>query len=345
MATTRPAEITPSAETLAFHQRTLVFDCLSLDYILDEPYATRVLNGGVNATNVTITDESDGWDQTLRLIETALEKIEANPILTLATAAADVLKAQKAGKLAIILGTQGCSFLETSFWRIPLLYRLGLRYLGLAYTGGNLFADGCGETRDAGLSFLGRELIEVVNGLPMILDLSHCGHRTRSEATAFAKHPVCTHSNSYAVNPNDRNTRDETVIAMAKKGGAIGVCGLVKSVWPSDATIEHMLDHCDHFVNLVGHRHVGIGLDFTEGYQEAYRKSGVRAEVPKWRRLRPDIFGTADEFFSVSYPRGLDSISLLPNFTQGLIDRGYTSEQVAAIMGGNWLRNFKTVCG
>ncbi|MBM3572823.1 MAG: peptidase M19, partial [Alphaproteobacteria bacterium] len=269
MAQRKQAPLRASSATLAFHRRMFVFDCLSLDYILDEPYATRVLEAGVNATNMTVTDESDSWDQVLRLIEIALKKIEKNPVLAHATSSADLLKARKAGKVAVILGTQGASFLETSFWRVPLLHRLGLRYLGLAYTGGNLYADGCGETRDAGLSFLGQELIEVVNGLPMILDLSHCGHRTRAEATERARHPVCTHSNAYAVNPNDRNTKDETIKAIAKKGGTVGVCGLVKSVWPKGATIQHMLDHCDHFVKVAGPRHVGIGLDFTEGYQEA----------------------------------------------------------------------------
>jgi membrane dipeptidase len=345
MARRRPIGLRASAETLAFHRDALVFDCLSLDYILDEPYATRVLEAGVNATNLTITDESDSWDHVLRLIEVAVEKIEASPVLVQATCAADIVRAQKAGKVAVILGTQGASMIETFLWRVELLHRLGIRYLGLAYTGANLFADGCGETRDAGISFLGRDLIEAVNGLPMLLDLSHCGHRTRAEAAGLAKHPVCTHSNAYGVNPNDRNTTDETVVAMARKGGAIGVCGLTKSVWPKNATIDHMLDHLDHFVNLVGHRHVGIGLDMTEGYQEAFRKSGITHEVPKWRTLRPDIFGTPEEFFTINYPKGLDTIRLLPNFTQGLFDRGYGRDQAAAIMGGNWFRNFKSACG
>ncbi len=346
MAAKRPEGLRASPETLALHERIFVFDCLSLDYILDEPYTERVLRAGVDATNLTITDESDSWDEVLRLIDKALKKIDASSTMALATSSADIRKANKAGKLAVILGTQGASMIETHMWRVEMLHRLGIRYLGLAYTGANLFGDGCGETRDAGLSFLGKELIERVNALAMLLDLSHCGHQTRREASGLAKHPVCTHSNAYAVTANDRNTKDDTVMALAKKDGVIGVCGLVKSVRPKNATIEHMLDHLDHFVKLVGHRHVGIGLDFTEAYQEEFRKTGVKPNVvPKWRTLRPDIFGRPEEFFTVGYPRGLESISLLANFTQGLIDRGYKKEQVEAIMGGNWLRNFTSVCG
>ena len=93
---------------------------------------------------------------------------------------------------------------------------------GLAYTGATLFADGCGEKRDAGLSFLGEELIAAVNETPMILDLSHTGHRSRAEAVPLARAPVCTHSNAWHHVPNDRNTRDETVQAIVAKGGHDG---------------------------------------------------------------------------------------------------------------------------
>mgnify|MGYP002663200424 CR=1 FL=1 len=81
-----------------------------------------------------------------------------------------------------------------------------------------MFGDGCGERRDAGVSFLGRDLIAAMNEVDMILDLSHAGHRTRAEATELAKWPVCTHSNAYDLLPNDRNTKDETIRAIAETG-------------------------------------------------------------------------------------------------------------------------------
>ncbi len=334
-------EIRADQRTLDFHRRTFVFDCLSLYYILDEPYTTRVLEGGVNATNVTFGAETD-WDTMLANVEGGLDKIEKSPVLALATSAADIEKARAAGKLAIVIGTQGSTMVEKSLQRIEIMHRLGLRYFGLAYTGATLLADGCGERRDAGVSYLGQEAIEAVNALPLILDLSHCGHRTRAEATARARAPICTHSNSYSVNANDRNTKDETVTAMAAKGGVIGVCALPKSVDNREASVERMLDHCDHFVKLAGHDHVGIGLDFTEGYKAAGR---IMPESRRWRTYRPDIFGTVDEFLTMSYPKGLSTILELPNFTQGLFDRGYTEAQAAAILGGNWLRNFKEKVG
>lgn len=339
--------IRATGETLALHTQAIVFDCLALRYVLDEPYTSRMAEGGVDAINVTVAGEKEDWDETLRLTDECLTKIEANPHLVHATSAAEVRSAKCRGQIAVLLGTQGASMLGTRLWRLEVMHRLGFRYFGPAYTGASLFADGCGEFRDAGLSVLGRELIGCANDLDMIVDLSHCGHRSRWEAAQLADHPACTHSNAYSVNANDRNTKDETIKAIAAKGGVIGICGLVQSVSPERATLDHMLDHLDHIVSLVGAEHVGIGCDFTEAYQDAYAAGEHKTlgQPSKWRTIRPDIFGTPEDFYTVSYPEGLESIRLLPNLTQGLRDRGYDDQTATAILGGNWLRNLESAVG
>jgi len=106
-----------------------------------------------------------------------------------------------------------------------------------------------------------------------------------------------------------------------------------------------MLDHAEYWVKTLGPEHTGIGLDFTEGYQEAHRAGKLTMKPPKWRTLRPDIFGTAEEFYTQRYPQGLGSISQLPNFTHGLMARGYDAGQIREIMGESWLRNFESVVG
>lgn len=334
-------------EVLALHRGSLVFDALALKYVLDEPYVERMRQGGVDAVNMTIASEKESWDETLEIIEQSHRKIARNDALVHARSAAEVRAAKAEGRIAVLFGTQGSAMLEGRLSRLETLHRLGIRYFGPAYTGATIFADGCGEFRDAGLSVIGRELIALANDLDMIIDLSHCGHRSRAEAADLADHPVCTHSNAYAVNANDRNTRDETVRTIARKGGVIGICGLVKSVWPENATLGHMLDHLDHFVGLVGVEHVGIGLDFTEAYQDALKAGQPRdlAKAPKWRRIRPDIFGTVEEFFELAYPQGLESIAALPNLSQGLRQRGYDDAAIAAILGGNWLRHLEAATG
>ena len=165
----------------AFTQAATVFDCLGLFYVLDEPYATRCLEAGVNVCNVTFALESS-WDQTMSAVDEGFGKIEASPVLALARNSAEIAAARAAGRLAVVPGTQGSSMIGKELVRAGILARLGFRFFGLAYTGATLFADGCGEKRDAGLSFLGEELIAAVNETPMILDLSHTGHRSRAEA-------------------------------------------------------------------------------------------------------------------------------------------------------------------
>jgi membrane dipeptidase len=121
-----------------------------------------------------------------------------------------------------------------------------------------MFADGCGERRDAGLTFVGKELVEAANGLKLILDLSHVGHRSREEAVKLSHAPVCMHSNSYSINANDHNTCDAAAKAIAEKGGVMGVCALPKTVWPQNATLDWLIDHIDYYVKLLGVDHVGL---------------------------------------------------------------------------------------
>lgn len=335
------ARVLADSSTLAFHRKTLVWDCLSLFYILDEPYTQQVLEGGVNVTNVTFGTEQD-WDSCLANFEAGLGKIEKHPLLRLALHADDVLAAQREGKLAVVIGTQGSAMLGSDLYRLEILHRLGLRIFGLAYTGPTMFADGCGERRDAGLTFLGMELIEAVDRLNLLLDLSHVGHRSRAEAVKLSNAPVCTHSNAYSVNANDRNTKDDTARAIAAKGGVLGVCGLPKTVWPQDATLDRLIDHVDYYVELLGADHVGFGCDFVAAYKASKQ---IFPASRRWRTLRPDVFGTVDEFITQSYPEGLTEIGELPNFTQKLFDRGYSEAQITAIMGGNWLRCFREKVG
>jgi len=338
---TPKAEYHADARATQFTQENFVFDCLGLFYVLSEPYATRCLEAGVNACNVTFALENS-WDDMMRKVDEGFDLIDENPVLVRAETAADLRRAQAAGKLAIVPGTQGAAMIDRELSRVGVLARLGIKFFGLAYTGATLFADGCGERRNAGVSFLGQELIDAVNQTAMILDLSHTGHLSRAEATARARAPVCTHSNAWHHVPNDRNTKDETVREIVAKGGMMGACCLPKSVNPENATLDHLIDHIDHFRALVGSENIGIGLDFTEGYKEA---GVVLPEAIRWRTLRPDMFGTVDDFVTQRYPKGLGAIAELPNLTQRLMQRQYSEDEIAGILGLNWLRTFENLSG
>ena len=328
-----------NAESLT--QDAFVFDGISLAYVLQDKYAEQCLEAGVNATQLAFLAE-DSWDGTLKRMEKALGLIAKSPVLHLATTAAEICAARRRGKIAVVLGTQGGGMVGDQLWRVDVLWRLGLRSIGLAYAPGNLFGDGCAEARDAGLTILGREFVAAVNELPMMLDVSHANHQSRADTVALARAPVCTHVNAYALVANDRNILDETAVEIAKKNSMIGVCAFPPIVKSASPTLADLVDHVQHFVDLVGIEHVGIGLDFAEGFKEA--QSQPESSI-RWRTLRPDIFGTVDDFFNQSFPLELESIDKLPNLTRALLDRGYPADVVRGILGENWLRLFEEAIG
>jgi membrane dipeptidase len=204
----------------------------------------------------------------------------------------------------------------------------------MCYTFANLVGDGCGERRNAGVSFLGKELIAAVNELPLMLDLSHSGHQTSLEAAQLARAPCCTHANAYAVVANDRNKKDEVLAIIAAKHGVVGLCGLPRAVRHPDPTLEHMVEHLDYLIKTMGAEHVGLGLDYVEGYKAA---GVVLPQSRRNRTLRPDIFGSVDDFLNQSYPRRLDNIRQLPNLTQSMLDRGYDEATMRSVLGESWV--------
>jgi len=323
-----------SAVASALHTESIVIDGLTPYYTLDEPYTASLIEGGISGALLSVVSDAT-WDATLQRTEAALEKIEKSPHLMLATRAADFRTAKSHGKVAMMLITQAADMIGTDLKRVGIMHRLGFRILGMCYTFANLAGDGCGERRNAGLSFLGRELVAAVDELPMMLDVSHSGHQTSLEAVQLARAPCITHANAYAVTANDRNKHDEVLRIVAEKGGVIGLCGLPRAVHHPDPTLAHMLDHLDYLVKTMGAEHVGLGLDYVEGYKDA---GVVLPQSRRNRTLRPDIFGTVDDFLNQSYPRGLEDIRQAPNLTQGMLDRGYDSKRVKWVLGESWVR-------
>jgi membrane dipeptidase len=326
----------PDSSTVAsaLHTESIVIDGLTPYYTLDEPYTASLIEGGISGALLSVVSDAT-WDATLQRTEAALEKIEKSPHLMLATRAADFRTAKSHGKVAMMLITQAADMIGTDLKRVGIMHRLGFRILGMCYTFANLVGDGCGERRNAGLSFLGRELVAAVDELPMMLDVSHSGHQTSLEAVQLARAPCITHANAYAVTANDRNKHDEVLRIVAEKGGVIGLCGLPRAVHHPDPTLAHMLDHLDYLVKTMGAEHVGLGLDYVEGYKDA---GVVLPQSRRNRTLRPDIFGTVDDFLNQSYPRGLEDIRQAPNLTQGMLDRGYDSKRVKWVLGESWVR-------
>ncbi|MCW5604972.1 MAG: membrane dipeptidase [Burkholderiales bacterium] len=329
------------SDVSGFHRDALVIDGLTPLYVLDEPYTEALVAGGVDAGFLSIASPQP-WDEVLRRTETALTKIEKNPVLMLATKAEDIRRAKEQRKIALVLITQAADMLEKDLSRVGILYRLGFRVLGVCYTFANLLGCGCGELRDGGLTFLGKDFVAAVNEFPLMLDVSHAGHQTSLDAVQLARAPVVTHGNAYAITSNDRNKKDEVLRIVAEKGGVIGLNALPCTVSPKAPSLDHMLQHVDYITGKFGLHSMGLGLDYVEGFK---REGKVLPQSVRNRTLRPDIFGSVNDFLNQDYAKNLEKIEKLPNLTKGLLAKGYSEDAVRGILGENWLRAFERFAG
>ncbi len=145
----------------------------------------------------------------------------------LASDVASIDAAKKAGKLALTFNLQGTNGVAGNIEMVEIFYRLGVRSMLLAYNKKNLVGDGCTERTDGGLSRFGVSLVKEMNRVGMLVDGSHSGYRTTMDAMEVAEAPfIFSHSSAYAVFLHYRNIKDDQILACAKTGGVIGVCGL-----------------------------------------------------------------------------------------------------------------------
>jgi membrane dipeptidase len=249
----------------------------------------------------------------------------------------DITQAKQMGKVGIIFGFQNTSPIEDDLHLLAVFKELGVRVIQLTYMERNLVGDGCLERTDCGLSRFGLEVIEEMNRLGILIDLSHAGYRTTMEAIEVSQKPVAfTHANPRALCDHPRNKTDEQIKALVQKGGVIGA-----TIFPpylaagSRATIEDVVDVIDYLVGIAGIDHVGIGTDFTEGQPRKWFDWLLRGKSRK---------GPAMELqYPIVNPEGIQSVADFPNITRALLARGYADSDVKKIIGGNWLRLFEEV--
>ncbi len=201
---------------------------------------------------------------------------------------------------------------------LPRWWERGLRLIGLAWTATRY----SGGTRAPGpLTAAGRELLQAMADYPFVLDLSHMDSLAARQALDLYQGPIiASHANPAAMLPgveSNRHLPDDVIRSLVARDGVIGVVVFnlfLKAGWrrgdPREAvTLETVADHIDYICQMVGSaRHVGLGSDFDGGF-------GVQAA-----------------------PAGIDSVADLQKLTEVLARRGYSQADIAAILGGNWVR-------
>jgi membrane dipeptidase len=252
-------------------------------------------------------------------------------LFTLVGRASDLDRAKAQGKVGVIMGVQNSEHFRTPD-DVKRFYQLGQRSSQLTYNTQNLIGSGGTERVDGGVSDFGMSIIKAMNDVGMLVDVSHCGDRTTLDAIEISPKPIAiTHSNCRALNDHPRLKTDEAIVKLAAKGGVMGITGVRNFVRNQDPTnVEHIVDHIDHVVKLVGIDHVGIGTDADlNGYDDmpaAQRKELLAMYKSSYAfrdKLDTDNFDHPQKFFDL---------------TDALIRRGYSDDNITAVLGGNFRR-------
>ncbi|GFE84660.1 hypothetical protein GCM10011487_66600 [Steroidobacter agaridevorans] len=259
-------------------------------------------------------------------------------VLKVVDRASDIDKAKAEGKIAVILGLQNAEHFRT-IADVKSFHDLGERSAQLTYNTQNYYGSGSTERGDGGVSGAGVQLIQKMNEIGMLVDVSHCGDRTTLDAIELSKKPIAiTHSNCRALNPNPRTKTDEAITKLAAAGGVMGITGVRNFVRDREpTTIEHMVDHIDHVVKIAGVEHAGIGTDADlNGHDDL---------PPEQIKLAKSLYDSSYGFRDKLDTDGFDDPLRFYNLTEVLIRRGYSDANIEAILGGNFRRLLGQVWG
>ena len=243
----------------------------------------------------------------------------------------DLDDAKEEQRIAVIMGIQNAAHFR-QVADVEAFYQLGLRCCQLTYNRQNLLGSGSTDRIDGGVSDFGAEIIKAMNDVGMLLDVSHCGDKTTLDAIDISSKPIAiTHSNCRALNGHPRLKTDEAIRKLARKGGVMGITGVRNFVRDREPTnVEHIVDHIDHVVELVGIEHVGIGSDADlNGYDDM-----PQDQLQKLRASYKSSYAFRDKLDTDGY----DHPRKIYDLTEALIGRGYSDASIMAVLGGNFRR-------
>lgn len=320
---------------MSLHSDSVVVDGLQISnwtrQVLEE-----LLAGGVTAVNATCAV----WEnaaETMRSIAAWVDLANRHPDLVfIAERGADIARAKEQARVAVFLGFQNTSPFEDDYRYVELFHRLGVRIAQLTYNNQNLVGGGCFEAQDAGLSRYGRIVVQEMNRVGMLIDLSHVGYRTTRDAIEESAAPVAiTHSNPLWFHDTPRNKPEDLISSLVERGGVIGCCLYPTVSGGPAATLDRFCAMVAEMVERFGPDHIGIGSDCTRGWDRdflGWLRNG------RWNPTDPEQ-PPAWPQWPAWFAGPLD----FPRLTDGLLEAGLDETTVAAVLGGNWSRLFTQI--
>ncbi|MEC8847349.1 MAG: dipeptidase [Pseudomonadota bacterium] len=288
--------------------------------------------GGITTVHCTCSVWHD-FRQTMANIAQWLEWFEVHDdIIMPVRTAADIKTAKQTGKVGVILGWQNSSAIDNDVANLRLFHQLGIRVVQLTYNTQNLVGAGCWEPTDPGLSNFGRNVVEELNHLGMLIDLSHVGPQTSADAIAHSKAPVAYTHCCPMLKQHARNKTDDQLKAIADRGGFVGFASYTPFLpQGADATLDDCVTAMTYMIDLVGEEAVGIGTDWVQDQDIAFfeyltRNMGSgQPTTPIYDQVPP-------------MPKGLETLGDFGNFIPAMERAGWSEVRIRRVLGENWLR-------
>jgi microsomal dipeptidase-like Zn-dependent dipeptidase len=251
----------------------------------------------------------------------------------------DVRLARKSGRTAIFYGFQNPSPMEDDIRLVEILHALGARFMQLTYNNQSLLGSGCYETNDTGITRMGKEVIEEMNRVGLVVDMSHSAERSTLEAMEISSRPiVITHANPGFWEPALRNKSQAVLEGLAQTGGMLGF-----SLYPhhlkdkGDCSLESFCQMIARTAEIMGVDHIGLGSDLCQDQPDSVVE-WMRAG--RWTKKIDYGEGSANNAGFPPMPDWFKDNRDFNNIEQGLLDVGFNAEDTAKVMGNNWLGFF-----
>ena len=305
---------------------------------------------------------SDLIHRGLDLIDAVQEQVARHPgELGLASTADDIVRLHEQHKIAILVGVEGGHIIQNDLRALDTFYRLGVRYMTLTHTANNEWADSSSvKPRWNGLNDTGRKVIERMNHLGMMADISHVSDKTFYDTLEVTRAPViASHSSCRAIVNAKRNMSDDMIRALAKTDGVIQINFYSAFIDQAYNSAQQKIDTQMTAAVEAARRaraKEGQRLTWVEEVR-ILRKYSASLPTPSFERIADHIdhaaqvggidhVGLGSDFDGInSAPRGMEDVSKLPDLVVELARRGYSEEDLTKILGGNLLRVMRQVEG
>jgi membrane dipeptidase len=281
------------------------------------------------------------WTDVIHDLGMRFSDIAHQDHVVLARSVQDIRSAHESGRLALVAGLEAATMIENELDRIDILYGFGVRQMGIAYSEANSLGSGLKETRDGGLTAFGRAAVERMNRLGMAIDISHSSDQTCLDVIEHSSVPVfITHAGSRAVWNSNRMKPDEVIVACTERGGLIGLEAAphttLSAAHPAH-TLESVMDHFTHLVDLVGIDHVVFGPDTMFGDHVGLHNLFTSA-------MSIDAAHSGLDFPKVEYVDGLENpAECFYNIIGWLVEHGYSDGDIRKVVGENILNVLEKV--